>query len=453
MKNKIAFKIMLPLLVLFILTVVVNLTITSKMQEVRETMKTIEQTDDAAQINLLAQNTINDINSTLASNGIISSLQLFTVILTIIITYICIVNPLKKVKKTLDLLINKLEHNEGDLSERIIIKQTDELGSLVKGINLFMDRLQVIMKQIQQYSGSLDESSQNIMTRVSDSTKDTMVVSVETQEMCAETQTIADSVTDILSEMQFLNNNSEDISKDAVFGKSYTTEIKKKADEIRELAENSKMASEQITYSLKEDLKASIENSKSVNAIQNLTEEILTIASQTNLLALNASIEAARAGEAGKGFAVVADEIRELADNSRSTANSIQEINHEVTSAVGSLSAISGKLIQFIAENVSQDYDKFVEASSEYLNDAKKMEDLMTTFYNKSELLAQSTQRMNNKVSSISDAIDSENMRVSTLSDTINKLSSSMAQIQNYTAINDEVSSELKKEILKFKEI
>ncbi len=64
---------------------------------------------------------------------------------------------------------------------------------------------------------------------------------------------------------------------------------------------------------MKEKSEGAMEQSKAVQKINVLTDNIKDISSQTNLLALNANIEAARAGEAGRGFAVVASEIGTLA--------------------------------------------------------------------------------------------------------------------------------------------
>ena len=97
------------------------------------------------------------------------------------------------------------------------------------------------------------------------------------------------------------------------------------ADSLAKSADENKRTTDEMVGNIVGTLKKAIEDSKSVERVNELTGEILNISSQTNLLALNASIEAARAGEAGKGFAVVADEIRQLADSSRDTANNIQD--------------------------------------------------------------------------------------------------------------------------------
>ena len=229
--------------------------------------------------------------------------------------------------------------------------------------------------------------------------------------------------------------------------------MKERANGIKVLAMNSKSESERITSSLETVLRSSMESSKNVNSIQNLTDEILSITSQTNLLALNASIEAARAGEAGKGFAVVADEIRVLADNSRNTANSIQQISNDVISCVKEMAEASGKLLEFVNTNVLEDYDRFVSASMKYLSDADTMESMMSEFYDKSTELSRGSQNVNSGICQISQAIGDENVKISNLSEIMQELSANMEEIQDCTAVNDEVSNDLKKEIARFKAI
>lgn len=454
MKKSIALKMMLPLLILFVLTLVVNTTTTGDLQDMREVCTQIEGMDDAAaDVVAMADKASAQISRRLAVNGIVSSLQLLTVAATILIAFVCVVKPLKDVKKQLDILLTDIANNQGDLNQRIHTKKKDEIGSLVLGMNKSLQQHQTIMKQIKGHSGSLDVASRNILLKVSDSTEHTEKVSAAATDMCMEMQGLADNVSGIADEMDNLVEKSSHMSEIAVMGKDYSMEMKGRANKIQDMAGNSKTDSENITSTLKTNLETSIEESKSVNAIQGLTEEILSIASQTNLLALNASIEAARAGEAGRGFAVVAEEIRQLADNSRNTANSIQQISNEVTSAVESMSETAEKLMDFVVGRVLEDYDNFVVASGEYLKDADNIWDIMVAFDRNARELVESMQSMNKIMDMISNSMGEERSRVESLTQTLNGVASNMTEIQEYTAANDEVSNELKKEIQKFKEI
>lgn len=454
MRKHITFKILVPLVVIFVLTITVNISTTRNMQNVRTTMENLAQGNmDAAAAADLAVRTSNDISAALSANGLISSMQLLMVIVSIIVAYLCVTKPLQRITKQLNELIRQLESNEGDLNNRIETNKTDEIGSMVNGINLYMDKLQEIMKQIKIHAGSLDESSGNISAEVSASTNDTETAVEQTGELSVQIQSFVDSVDEIITHMETLNEDSRSMAAAATDGKNYSVEMKERANHVRVLADGSKEESEKITTMLRDDLQTSVEESRSVDAIQQLTGEILSIASQTNLLALNASIEAARAGEAGKGFAVVADEIRELADNSTNTANGIQEISNRVTASVKRLAEASEKLLEYVATNVSRDYDEFVAAAEEYLRDADKVEEVMNDFNEKAAFFLDATGAMDMKLKNVSEEAVCENQNVGVLTDTIHELKDNMTKIMKYTAMNDNVSDSLKKEISKFKAI
>jgi methyl-accepting chemotaxis protein len=76
--------------------------------------------------------------------------------------------------------------------------------------------------------------------------------------------------------------------------------------------------------------------SEQTGQISNVTGLVSDIANQTNMLALNAAVEAARAGEQGKGFAVVASEIRKLADESKKSADRINQLVMDLQAAMNS---------------------------------------------------------------------------------------------------------------------
>ncbi|MGF1479714.1 MAG: methyl-accepting chemotaxis protein [Cyanophyceae cyanobacterium] len=76
--------------------------------------------------------------------------------------------------------------------------------------------------------------------------------------------------------------------------------------------------------------------SERTGQISLVTELVSNVANQTNMLALNASVEAARAGEGGKGFSVVAGEIRKLADQSKKSSETINNLVRDIQAALNS---------------------------------------------------------------------------------------------------------------------
>ena len=118
---------------------------------------------------------------------------------------------------------------------------------------------------------------------------------------------------------------------------------------------------------------------KSVNEIGSAVDVITDIANQTNMLSLNASIEAARAGEHGRGFAVVADEIRQLADQSKKSAEQIGNIVSElIHNSNVSVQAMNGVLEEIENQNKCLDVtrDVFVGLNREILDVTKAVEEI-----------------------------------------------------------------------------
>ena len=203
----------------------------------------------------------------------------------------------------------------------------------------------------------------------------------------------------------------------------------------------------------KRNLETAVENSRSVDKINELTNEILGISSQTNLLALNASIEAARAGEAGKGFSVVADEIRNLAERSKETANNIQQISALVTDAVEDLAQNANGMLDFIDSTVLADYDKLVDVASQYYDDADKLDAMMDVIDDKSGELEENITNINEGIDGINVAVEESAQGVTMVADNTSQLVDMLGSIRLDAESNREISDELSSEVQMFKHI
>ena len=187
--------------------------------------------------------------------------------------------------------------------------------------------------------------------------------------------------------------------------------------------------------------------------IEQFASVIASIANRTNILSLNASIEAARAGEVGKGFAVVAEEIRQLAENSKNTANDIQGISVRVIAAVNQLMTNAQDLMNFIQNQIMNDYVEFEAATDMYYEKADHM-DTITGLFNKNIMsLRNIMAEMNDGITNIS-AVVEENVRgVSNATENVTKLANSILNIHEQVIKNVDSSKYLLEELNSFQQI
>lgn len=304
-------------------------------------------------------------------------LLIVTAILVVLIARCIIVVPIQKIAQVINGMIDNIHNNKGNLNERVPVLTNDEIADLARGVNQFLDILQDVIGGVISCSDEIHRQQLNVNNVVEETNQNANDTSATMEELAASMEEMSATVGYVNENTREAEASVGEMVDKAVNGTKFAQEIKSRAEELQKLAQDSRATADSMIREFDVTLNASIEDSRQIEKISNLTRDILSIASKTNLLALNASIEAARAGEAGKGFAVVADEIRQLADNSKQTAGNIQQISEGVVAAVMTLADNARKLVNFINERVMPDYEILERTGGQYLDDANTVDQIM----------------------------------------------------------------------------
>jgi len=222
-------------------------------------------------------------------------------------------NPVKQVAHRLE----SISSGDADLTQRLSRTATDETGKVSHFFNIFLERLQGIIKTLQ---GDADQLS----TAAQSTHKEIDVIRGKVDSTKTLSQTLFRSAGYMSSDMNEISDILEESTSNISLISTAVGELRDTVAEISETSGKAHLNTEE-TKGKMETLKNDVNKlEKAGQDISKVTETISEISEQVNLLALNATIEAARAGDAGKGFAVVANEIKELARQTALAATEIQ---------------------------------------------------------------------------------------------------------------------------------
>lgn len=286
------------------------------------------------------------------------SLLFASIVLAVLVFFI--ITSIKRPLNMMLLRMRDVADGDGDLTQRLPIEGNDELTSINRAFNIFIEKIQNLVKQANQSSLAVSAAAEEL-SAVTQQSSQTI------QQQGQETDQVATAMNEMTATVQEVATNASeaaDAARQAIERKNEgDAQLKVMLRTITELE-----SSIEETANTLEHLK---EGTANINVVM---EVISSVAEQTNLLALNAAIEAARAGEHGRGFAVVADEVRGLAARTQESTTEIQATIERLTSEADqsyNAMAISRKKVQETVGNAKKTTDalEHLTAAIELISD------------------------------------------------------------------------------------
>lgn len=285
-------------------------------------------------------------------------------------------------------------------------KQKDEIGDMATKIHDMRKKLRAMMENLQQTQQVLETNTGNLNQLMKQNSAYAEDNSAATQELAAGMEETSANAAHIVENVGIMRESSDNIQRLAEDGEKNSGQIQERAGEMERISTESRSKTDEMYAVMKQKTDAAVEQAKSVQKINALTDNIKQISSQTNLLALNANIEAARAGEAGRGFAVVASEIGDLATQTLDTVSTIDEIVGEVNSSVSNMTECLTTIMEFLEQTVLGDYEHFAQVGEQYHADADTFQQIMQQTKEAVDALEQHIGEISSTVSEINSMVE-----------------------------------------------
>ncbi|MEI8095619.1 MAG: methyl-accepting chemotaxis protein [Spirochaetales bacterium] len=296
--------------------------------------------------------------------GILGAITLLAIALMLYFVIYRVTQPVRQVAS----ILATIAVGEGDLTQRLGLKRTDEIGELSRNYDAFVDKLSGMIRVMQATTGTLQVSGNHLANSLTETASSLHEITsnvssakglvVQQDGLAADTSAAVTTISGHVATLQGLVGRQDQAVESSASAveqmvgniESVTRNVETLDHSLKRLVDAAEAGRSQFS-SFREKVKAVDGQSEN---LQETNQVISGIASQTNLLAMNAAIEAAHAGEAGRGFAVVADEIRKLAEQasqqSTSTAKELKTIQSTIRALVADADATEGAFGRILEE-------------------------------------------------------------------------------------------------------
>ncbi len=308
--------------------------------------------------------------------------------------------------------VTELASGDSDLTKRIPVESSDELGHLAEGINAMIHKIQTVVAKVRESSLQLLSTASEIAATARQQGTTVQGLSSSTTEVAAAVREISATSKELSGTMSEVNDRANQAAKLAAGGRKRLAGMETTMEGLVE-----------STASISGKLATIREKANTINMV---VTTITKVADQTNLLSINAAIEAEKAGEYGRGFLVVAREIRRLADQTAVATLDIESMvrlmqeavtsgvmqmdkfSEEVRAGVRRVAEINGQTGQIIEEvhGLSERYHQVNEGMRNQAIGAEQINEAMGNMTTNIRQTAQALEEFNRATSNMRSSVE-----------------------------------------------
>jgi methyl-accepting chemotaxis protein len=311
----------------------------------------------------------------------------------------------------------EMADGKGDLTRRLPVESEDEIGTLSKQFNRFIDSQHSMIQDIKRTSEVLDEKIESIET-----------LSNENNDLIHDLTGMLDMMNTAVLQLEYSADINVDSAKEASDQSERTISLSVLGQKAVQSSVKQMTKIKNEVNQLENDMTKLHERSRE---IQNISDVLKDISDRTTILALNTSIEANKAGDQGSGFLIIADEIHQLADQSMKSLEDINKLTIELQTSLDQ----SYNLTISTTKRVDEGMTTIENTGSQIEQSVESVKSNLSIVKNVETRAGEQKTRVNEIVSNISSSVNNITHIKLSIDNTLNSVREQRDHIKNLTEL------------------